>query len=147
MGDALRLGGSMTFIRSASSTNGGHAFCSISNEALPLRVHQDRGHHIIGTDLCRQGYLRTYLLFGVDLSFANQADQLGNGISPTQDIRELLKQSRFYWSPSQKVWSKRIDEVSYNPNQLQQGEWYVKANGIIVSVYDSDRKVVDEFIK
>lgn len=74
-------------------------------------------------------------------------NQPGKGVSPTQDIRELLKQSKFYWSPSQKVWSKRIDEVSYDPNQLRQGEWYVKANGIIVSIYDSDRKVVDEFIK
>ena len=74
-------------------------------------------------------------------------NQPGKGVSPTQDIRELLKQSKFYWSPSQKVWSKRIDEVLYDPNQLRQEEWYVKAHGIIVSIYDPDREMVDEFIK
>ena len=33
--------------------------------------------------------------------------------------------------------------MSYDPNQLRQGEWYVKANGIIVSIYDSDRLLAD----
>jgi len=74
-------------------------------------------------------------------------NQPEKGISPTQDIRELLKQYKFYWSPSQKVWSKRIDEVLYDPNQLRQEEWYVKAHCIIVSIYDPDREMVDEFIK
>lgn len=74
-------------------------------------------------------------------------NQSGRGISPTQDIRDLLKKAGFHWAPNQKVWCKNIDKVDYSATQLQQEEWYINARGIIVSIYDSDRKVVDEFIK
>ena len=38
----------------------------------------------------------------------------------------------------------RINKASVS---VEQEEWYVQASGIIVSIYDSDREVVDEYIK
>lgn len=73
-------------------------------------------------------------------------NQPGRGASPTQDIRELLKQAGFYWSPDQKVWTKSIDKAAFDPEHLQQEDWYVKACGIVINIYDSDRKLVDAYI-
>jgi hypothetical protein len=51
------------------------------------------------------------------------------------------------YGPGNAMGAKNIDKVDYSATQLQQEEWYINARGIIVSIYDSDRKVVDEFIK
>ena len=77
--------------------------------------------------------------------FIEVGNQPGRGISPTHDIRELLKQAGFLWSPGQKVWTKNIDTAAYDPDRLQQEEWYARADGIVVNIYNADRDRIDTF--
>ena len=71
------------------------------------------------------------------------ANQPGRGITPTQDIRGLLKQAGFFWSPNQKVWSKNIEKTAYDSTQIQREEWYMKSSGIVVNIYDPERTIVE----
>ena len=77
--------------------------------------------------------------------FIEVGNRPGKGSAPTYSILSLLKEAGFSWLEGQKVWTKCIDTAAYDPDRLQQEEWYAHADGIVVHIYNAERELIDTF--